>query len=126
MGDLMLETATETVFSEPRKPQSFHFSVGSSDSGPIGWCSRVIAFTPAEAVAVMRNIIEERGQAYMVVENEDSIEYFQVYLNPEVLTEDDIDDSEDVQCLSCKQDATHYAVETGPLCATCLASKDDG
>jgi hypothetical protein len=109
--------------------KSFHFSLGDSSDGPIGFCASIKAKTQEDALAALRDAIEainrehslpdDRGnRAYMSVDSVRptlEVEYIQVYFNPDKITLDDIDDEDDDKDNS---DAT------GPRNATCPECTD--
>ena len=69
---------------------SYHFDVGNSSVGHIGFCARVLAESPEEAVAVLRELIPPEIER--VCNNDPRIEYADVYFNPKAFTVDDIDE----------------------------------
>ena len=73
---------------------NFLFSFGNSTDGPIGMCVRVWAKTKAEAVAKLRACLPEELPVKSHIDST-SVEYANVYLNPEAITEADIDSVED-------------------------------
>ena len=85
---------------------SFHFDIGNSCSGGIGFCARVLATTEAEAVGILKTALLNIECEHKVVDDmEDerdpdgpfpaSLEYIRVYFNADAITEADIDDSEE-------------------------------
>lgn len=75
------------------KLKLFHFSVGNSSIGPIGMCSAIRANTEKEAVERLHELLPQ----FIPVAN-DSIEdgeYINIYLNPEAIQVDHIDDFEE-------------------------------
>ncbi len=73
--------------------QSYHFSLGNSSTGPVGFCARIIASSKEEAVRLMKATMPEE---HMVVEYLDEVDYFQVYFNPAAISEKDIDEVDDL------------------------------
>ena len=77
----------------------YHFDLGNSSTGPIGYCARVVAHSKREAVRLLKAAIP--GDFEYTVDlgtrNDDGtgINYITVYLNPEVITVKDIDDFEE-------------------------------
>lgn len=70
--------------------KSYHFSFGNSYPGPIGYCARVKADSPDEAVEILReSISHEFGIPY---NSSGRIEYAEAYLNPDAITVADIDE----------------------------------
>lgn len=74
--------------AKPDKLYSFHFSLGNSSRGPIGFCARVVAATPGGAVQMMRERIEAFDHEYQIDGGED---YLCVYFNPEAVSLNGID-----------------------------------
>lgn len=70
---------------------SYHFDVGDSSTGPIGFCARVTAASKATALARLREELPQEVEVRRGIEGE-SIEYILVYLNGEAVTIDDIDE----------------------------------
>lgn len=85
------------------KLKSYHFNLGNSSNGPIGFCARVWATSRAAAVKQLRAWIEEgNNEAEVVVHKEPlesphSIEYVTVYFNPTAVSTKDIDEVDDVK-----------------------------
>ncbi len=75
------------------KRRAYHFSLGNSSTGPVGFCARIIASSKEEAVRLMRETMSEE---YMVVEYLDEVVYFQVYFNRSAVSEKDIDEVNDL------------------------------
>ncbi len=75
----------------PKK--SYHFSLGNSSTGPVGFCARIIASSKDEAVRLMKETMPEE---HMVVEYLDEVDYFRVYFNPAAVSEKDIDEVSDL------------------------------
>ncbi len=78
------------------KKKSFHFSLGDSSTGPIGFCARIVAANKDEAVARLRDLLETNTDdvgGVMVLDS--GPEYIQAYINPEAITASDIDDTEE-------------------------------
>ena len=68
---------------------SYHFSLGNSSIGPIGFCARIEASTPEEAVKRLKELIfEQTADTVDVIDTEN--EYVQVYFNLRVITTEDI------------------------------------
>ena len=80
---------------------SYHFSVGDSADGHIGLCARVDADTKEEAVVAVKAVIEEFVREFRLkflskgTFAEHGVEYFNVYLNPDKFTVEDIDEIDD-------------------------------
>ena len=72
---------------------SYHFDVGNSSTGPIGFCARIVADTPEKAIACLHDALGcgdstiESGAVYC----DGTVEYIQVYFNDQAITEADID-----------------------------------
>lgn len=78
---------------------SYHFDLGNSSTGPVGFCARVIAASPEEALEKLKASLPEAQEVWLDGHNPPSgaiIEYVTVYLNPDALTVADIDTVEEV------------------------------
>ncbi len=73
--------------------QAYHFSLGNSSDGPVGFCARIIASSKEEAVRLTKETMPDE---HMVVEYLDEVDYFQVYFNPAAVSEKDIDEVSDL------------------------------
>lgn len=72
--------------------RAYHFSLGNSTSGPIGFCARIVAKSEEEALQKLRDTLPTE---FTVREDyKDGIEYIAVYFNPDAITVKDIDESE--------------------------------
>ena len=70
---------------------SYHFSLGNSSKGPVGFCLRIIADNPEEAV----DKLIDRMPTEIEVDLGDGLEqeeYMTVYLNLDAVTTKDIDE----------------------------------
>lgn len=75
---------------------SYHFDVGNSSTGPIGLCARVKAETKAEALAILKEALPELQEVIVDDVEDDRIEYINVYINSDAITEaDSADDMTD-------------------------------
>lgn len=70
------------------RSHSFHFDCGNSSQGHVGFCARVRAETPQEALAILKEALPEELKVDI---DDDRIEYCQVYFGSENLTKHDID-----------------------------------
>lgn len=84
--------------------QAFHFDIGNSNTGPIGFCARVLAEDEAGAVRVLKAALEAIESEHAVFDDlhDDpatapvpGLEYIRVYFNAEQITPEMIDDSEE-------------------------------
>lgn len=84
----------------------FHFSLGDSGTGPIGFCASVYAETAEEAAQMLNDALSELGHSVSAIDNEAPeesdeedepyIDYVEVYFNPVHGVEvTDIDETED-------------------------------
>ena len=77
--------------------KSYHFDVGDSGKGPIGFCARVRAKSKAGAVAALRAALAQAAGCHMVYEARrgdthlPGIEYIQVYFGAKNIAVRDID-----------------------------------
>jgi hypothetical protein len=67
---------------------SYHFDVGNSNQGPVGFCARIRANSPEEALERLRFLLPESSLVFEQPEHE---EYIDAYFNPDALTLDHID-----------------------------------
>jgi hypothetical protein len=75
---------------------SFHFSLGNSTSGPIGFCAQVAANTRGEAAAKLRRAVQQSTGAageVLIRSAGPNIEYLAVYFNPDAIRASDIDEA---------------------------------
>jgi hypothetical protein len=77
--------------------KNYHFSLGDSSVGPVGFCATVQAQSEAEAVKLLRKALEPYESGIGVIDREGAIDYVHVYINVGAITEKDIDEVED-QC----------------------------
>ena len=77
--------------------KSYHFSLGNSASGPVGFCAQVTANTRSEAAAKLRRAVQQStGPAGEVTIRSSAldIEYLAVYFNPDCIRASDVDKAE--------------------------------
>lgn len=74
-----------------RAMNSYHFDLGNSNTGPIGFCARITAETPEEALRILRDALPDELSAD--TSGGAHVEYINVYFNPDAVTVADIDDS---------------------------------
>lgn len=80
--------------------KSYHFDLGDSSAGPIGYCARVAAYSEEEAVELLKAAMpQEQGIGEHALTPGCSakikgpgIEYIQVYFNQDAVNQDSIDD----------------------------------
>lgn len=69
------------------------FDLGNSNSDPVGFCASVHADSAEDAVAKLKTMIQDR-EAYMGTDfpiDPSGEDYLIVFINKDVITEDDID-----------------------------------
>jgi hypothetical protein len=76
---------------------SYHFSLGNSTVGPVGFCARIYADTPDEAVHKLSELLEGIADGYDLTGDHvyPGIGYAEAYFNPDAVTVQDIDEIED-------------------------------
>lgn len=74
------------------KLKSYHFDCGNSTDGPTGFCARIRATSPEEALAKLREFMPETIE---VETYESSVEYIHVYTCAENVSVADIDEVDD-------------------------------
>ena len=74
---------------------SYHFDIGNSSTGPLGFCARVTAYSKEEAVEVLRNRFSRDICEHEIgKQGIRSGDYCCVYFNADAITVNDIDDWE--------------------------------
>ncbi len=79
---------------------SYHFSLGNSAQGPIGFCGQVLASTEGEAATKLRRALQQSiGAAGEVALRclDPDVQYLAVYFNPACVRASDIDDAQSEQ-----------------------------
>lgn len=71
----------------------YHFDIGNSNDGPIGFCAAVYADSQEEAAQLLKSALEEINSEHSVIDNHsgDGIDYVQVYFNTDHISASDID-----------------------------------
>jgi hypothetical protein len=84
--------------SKAKKQYSYHFSLGDSSKGPVGYCARIVATSPKKAVELLREIIAEEQEVDKCGTDaqNDKCEYIEAYFNPGAITVADIDEVNEV------------------------------
>jgi len=78
--------------AKTRKKKRYHFSLGNSSKGPIGFCGDVDAFSEKDALRKFRKAIPEEVSVRIDRETSRDVGYIQIYLNPDNMTIKDIDE----------------------------------
>lgn len=82
------------------KLTSFHFDLGNSSAGPIGLCARVTARTAKRALEMLKESLPEElnlpHTEWTQKHEGEAIEYVRIYINPDAITTNDIDDYETI------------------------------
>lgn len=73
------------------KVKSYHFCLGNSTEGPVGYCARIDATSKEEAV----ELLKAKLPGSVMVQGYGGNEYIEVYLNIEAITTSDIDEVND-------------------------------
>lgn len=71
----------------------YHFSVGNSTTGPIGFCAAVTASSRDDAVRILREHLDSCNCELEIPGTGD--DPITVYFNPNAVTVDDIDDDDE-------------------------------
>lgn len=74
---------------------SYHFDLGNSTDGPIGFCARVTAESAEAAIEILKEALPESVEIGCHDET-GSIEYLAVYLNADAITLSDIDEEDEI------------------------------
>lgn len=74
--------------------KEYHFSLGNSTRGPIGYCARVVAASKKEAVEILKERLQWAEMGINIQDDfgEEEGEYVEVYLNTEAIKERHIDE----------------------------------
>lgn len=77
---------------------SFHFDCGNSTQGAVGICARVTAGSREEALELLREFLAAADEIALKrtvgFPGDEDIEYCNIYISPENVSVDDIDDKE--------------------------------
>jgi hypothetical protein len=80
------------------KQQSYHFSLGNSTDGPVGFCARITAASREQAASRLRQALDSLNGEHAVWgmgargERPAHVEYLEVYFNADAITEADVDE----------------------------------
>lgn len=81
-----------------QRMKSYHFNVGDSDKGPLGFCARVSAKTKKRALSILqqrlRNLTSQCSGDIRAVDIKSDPEYIVAYINLDHLTIKQIDEWE--------------------------------
>jgi hypothetical protein len=77
--------------------KSYHFSLGNSSDGPIGYCARIKATSKESAVEILKAVLpcESKVTPCGSDEQNKAVEYIQAYFNPDHASLKDIFEFED-------------------------------
>ncbi len=75
--------------------KSFHFDLGDSSIGPIGYCAGIIASTPEDGAARLAALLPEKVEVTSLREELTPGEYITVYSNPFEVSVDDFDEEDE-------------------------------
>jgi len=97
----MRESEREEARTEGRgEPMKrYHFNVGNSTDGPVGYCASVYAESPEDALGMLRELLAGDGCLGELVDDRSTelhggIDYLNVYFTADRVTVDDIDEEE--------------------------------
>lgn len=81
---------------------SYHFDLGDSNKGPVGFSARVSANTVKDALELLRKALPEEVEVTPIRPRraglpEGRIEYIQIYLNADNILLSDVDDWEELK-----------------------------
>ena len=84
--------------------QRYHFDLGNSNKGPIGYCAAVWAENAEQAIEVLKTKLPNETEVYTPGQSKNSpwVEYINVYFNDDAITHETIDfveDADEVQRL---------------------------
>lgn len=72
----------------------FHFNLGDSDHGPLGLCATVAGEDKEKALETLRVKLAELSGGdteHTLIEGNGPVYYITIYINPDLITVDDID-----------------------------------
>lgn len=75
---------------EPRL-RAYHFDLGDSTDGPVGFCAVVLAKSKGEALKLLQKRLTDIGDKLEIIVDEARIEYIAIYFNPLAITSKNID-----------------------------------
>jgi hypothetical protein len=75
--------------------KSYHFDLGNSSEGPVGFCARITATTEHAALIRLKALLPDEG--LIKAEGLKGGESISVYFNPKAITGEDIDEWEEVE-----------------------------
>lgn len=78
------------------KIKQYHFSLGDSSKGPVGFCALIKTHSKKKAIEILKRVIpQELAIPYVTDDAEDSVVYLTAYFNENAITEKDIDEVEE-------------------------------
>lgn len=107
--------------------KSFHFNMGNSSTGEIGFCARVKAETKKKAVQLLKDALEQLSDGHKVWDDKsddpqelpDGVQYVRVYFNPDAVKARCIDESDEL-CPDCEEEADDVeSTFCGSMCGAC-------
>jgi predicted NAD/FAD-binding protein len=78
----------------PKKLKSYHFDCGNSNTGPVGFCARIIATSKKEALKILHEVMPEEIEIHSHFGCSETVEYIHIYTGTENVKISDIDDWE--------------------------------
>ncbi len=79
--------------STKTKTKRYHFSLGNSTDGPVGFCAAVVAESEETALARLKTLLPDAHPADDFARDDmTEDEYIRVYFNDEAITVADIDE----------------------------------
>ena len=104
--------------------KSYLFSLGNSTDGPVGFCARVKGTSPEDALAKLRAALPEVVEVLDGNSDDDAIEYLNVYINPDAVTVEGIEDQEPI-CKKCGTSLTDEGECRDPTCPYSNRQQDE-
>lgn len=71
------------------KKKEYHFSLGNSSEGSIGFCAVVSATSKKAALATLKCALPEQMEVFVDHSEDPDVEYINVYFNTDAITEKD-------------------------------------
>lgn len=71
--------------------QRYHFSLGNSSDGPVGFCAEVIATSLEAAVAILKEKMLDESEVMTESDEDGNVGYLCVYFNSDAITAEDCD-----------------------------------
>jgi hypothetical protein len=78
--------------------KAYHFSLGNSSKGAVGYCAIVRAKSAKEAVEILKERLPAEEKVHIGDNLDTRVEYCNVYFNESAITVKDIEDEIEITC----------------------------